>query len=576
MPPKNEKNNDNRMVDPNAQIVDDILNDISRKEEQNKEDLNNLIHAQNDKFTESILSELEEIEKNEKILEEKNKKVNENLNNAELNNGGAVHDDAIVDKVLGIINEIEANEKILEENQEEINKIDDNFNLIDENIVNEEPPKEEPPKEEPPKEEPPKEEPPKEEPPKEEPPKEEPPKEEAPKEEPPMEEPPKEEPPKEEVKNQEPPKKEEAKKIDNEVNGIMFMNKLNSFNSMFKTDISADKFIAGVAEAWELLNSQDKEKQAAGKKTLGNLFKDTLKQAFEAEKKLAYDEHRIPEFADIAISANELLRVSMFTFTDLYTNKKNEALFNPTAFGGLNEKDIAELTKGESLWSMDQKSDEAWEIQSADAKGLADKWLGEEKPYEKMIKEMNALADKRQNSIIKTDSKEIYTKLAAAEWMLLNNDKMMIEDPEDPLNKMPNWGNKYWKAIIQAREALGIPKHTSMRSLIQGDYEKASKAVNNPKYHERQIKDNALDPDAREMIDSLDAQKADFTIQREAIATSLPDKNNNVNNLDMGDKNRVPYPVPQLDERKNLLEAPKDNNFIIDKEPKLDMEKSLN
>ena len=566
MPPKNEKNNDNRMVDPNAQVVDDILNDISREEEQNKEDLNNLIHAQNDKFAESILSELEEIEKNERILEEKNKKVNENLNNAELNNGGAVHDDAIVDKVLGIINEIEANEKILEENQEEINKIDDNFNPIDENIVKEEPPKEEPPKEEPPKEEPPKEEPPKEEPPKEEP----------PKEEPPMEEPPKEEPPKEEVKNQEPPKKEEAKKIDNEVNGVMFINKLNSFNSMFKTDISADKFIAGVAEAWELLNSQDKEKQAEGKKTLGNLFKDTLKQAFEAEKKLAYDEHRIPEFADIAISANELLRVSMFTFTDLYTNKKNEALFNPTAFGGLNEKDIAELTKGESLWSMDQKSDEAWEIQSADAKGLADKWLGEEKPYEKMIKEMNALADKRQNSIIKTDSKEIYTKLAAAEWMLLNNDKMMIEDPEDPLNKMPNWGNKYWKAIIQAREALGIPKHTSMRSLIQGDYEKASKAVNNPKYHERQIKDNALDPDAREMIDSLDAQKADFTIQREAIATSLPDKNNNVKDLDMGDKNRVPYPVPQLDERKNLLEAPKDNNFIIDKEPKPDMEKSLN
>ena len=541
MPPKNEKNNDNRMVDPNAQVVDDILNDISREEEQNQEDLNNLIHAQNDKFAESILSELEEIEKNERILEEKNKKVNENLNNAELNNGGAVHDDAIVDKVLGIINEIEANEKILEENQEEINKIDDNFNPIDENIVKEEPPKEEPPKEEPPKEEP-----------------------------------PKEEPPKEEVKNQEPPKKEEAKKIDNEVNGVMFINKLNSFNSMFKTDISADKFIAGVAEAWELLNSQDKEKQAEGKKTLGNLFKDTLKQAFEAEKKLAYDEHRIPEFADIAISANELLRVSMFTFTDLYTNKKNEALFNPTAFGGLNEKDIAELTKGESLWSMDQKSDEAWEIQSADAKGLADKWLGEEKPYEKMIKEMNALADKRQNSIIKTDSKEIYTKLAAAEWMLLNNDKMMIEDPEDPLNKMPNWGNKYWKAIIQAREALGIPKHTSMRSLIQGDYEKASKAVNNPKYHERQIKDNALDPDAREMIDSLDAQKADFTIQREAIATSLPDKNSNVNDLDMGDKNRVPYPVPQLDERKNLLEAPKDNNFIIDKEPKPDMEKSLN
>ena len=41
-----------------------------------------------------------------------------------------------------------------------------------------------------------------------------------------------------------------------------------------------------------------------------------------------------------------------------------EYFFEKTAFGGMNSKEIAELTKGESLWDMDQKSDEAWEIQS--------------------------------------------------------------------------------------------------------------------------------------------------------------------------------------------------------------------
>ena len=98
----------------------------------------------------------------------------------------------------------------------------------------------------------------------------------------------------------------------------------------------------------------------------------------------------------------------------------------------------------DSTWSMDQKSDEAWEIQSREAKNLADKWLSGDKPYEKMIGEMKALVEADKEGIV--DRKEILTKLTAAEWLLVSNDKMMIENPEDPLNNLPNWGNRYWKA----------------------------------------------------------------------------------------------------------------------------------
>ena len=148
--------------------------------------------------------------------------------------------------------------------------------------------------------------------------------------------------------------------------------------------------------------------------------------------------------------------------------------------------------------------------------------------------------------------------------MLLNNDKMMIDNPEDPLERIPNWGNRYWKAITQTREMLGIPKHISMRELIQGDYAESSKAVNNVKFNEKQIEEQVLDTDVREVYDSMEAQKSEFTIQRAGIATNRQPDENRVNDIEMTE-NRVPYPVPELDERKILLEAPKDHSFIPDK-----------
>ena len=116
---------------------------------------------------------------------------------------------------------------------------------------------------------------------------------------------------------------------------------------------------------------------------LGELFKSAIKPAFEIEKHASYNEHRLPDYTEIAKSANELLRSAMYGFTDMYHSPDTKNLFEATALGGLNAKDIAALTEGESRWSMDQKSDEAWEIQSKDAKNLADKWLSGDKPYEK-------------------------------------------------------------------------------------------------------------------------------------------------------------------------------------------------
>ena len=418
--------------------------------------------------------------------------------------------------------------------------------------------------------------------------------------------------------------------IDESVKITMFMDKLNTYNSMFKTNIDANKFVYSVTTAWALLQSNERDVRADGWATLGNVFRDTLKEAFAVERSLSYKEHRLPDYAEIIRSTNYLLRVAMFNFTDLYSNKEKAYLFKSTAFGGLTAKDMAKLIRWnepeltdladenikedegnllfdpdvveddkkdlvneehkvdekikddakknaekteKDLWSMDQKSDEAWEIQSAEAKDIAIEWKKAEKPYEKLINEMNALAEMAKNNIAEVNHREIYNKLAAAEWMLINNDEMMIESSENPGEKIPNWGNKYWKAIIQTREALGIPKHTSIRELIQGDYAESSKAANDMNFNERQIQDHVLDTEVRGMFDSMEAQRSEFTIQSEDIKLYHP-----VDDLSADfDPNaiRYRYPVNEENEIMKYRNSKKENNFIIDKNQHKDIDLSV-
>ena len=360
----------------------------------------------------------------------------------------------------------------------------------------------------------------------------------------------------------------EPAELDNGVSATVFVNTLNTFNAMYKLGIDANSFAFSVNEAWTLMKSGNEQKKADSQKMLGDLFKDTLKQAFDIEKGVAYDEHRLPEYAEIIKSSNELLRTAMFAFTDLYHDPKSASLFDSTAFGGLGAKEMADLTVGESLWSMDQKSDEAWEIQSKDAKNLADKWLSGDKPYEKMISEMKALVEADKDGIV--DRKEVLTKLTAAEWLLVNNDKMMIDDPEDPLNKLPNWGNRYWKALTEAREALGIDKHTSMRDLIQSDYAASAKAVISSAYNEAQIEDYVLDPAAREIYDSMEIQKEQFATQSAAVTLTEPQNERNAGEVEMTE-DRVPYPIKELDERAIMKNQPKNYDFVVEKTAELNM-----
>ena len=358
-------------------------------------------------------------------------------------------------------------------------------------------------------------------------------------------------------------------KKDNAANVKVFTEKVDTFNKMYKTNIDAKNLSISITASYARMNSGDKDKKADGKKMLGSAFKTTLKDALQNEKSLAYDEQRLPDYTEIIKSANELMRAAMFAYTDLYRGTGKEEIFGATAFGGLDAKEMASLTTGDSLWKMDQKSDKAWEIQSSPAKALADKWLKEKEPYEKMIDEMNALIEAKKKGTV--DNKDAYNKFAAAEWLLLNNDKMMMENPEDPLNKMPKWGTRYWQSITKAREALGVPKHISMRDLIQGDYAEMAKSTNSVAYNESVINEQILDPKQRAVHDSMDKQKEVFTIQRENIATKDPANEEKILNAEMNSV-KVRISIEEENEYKKARTGLKNMNFITEKEP----EKNLN
>ena len=365
------------------------------------------------------------------------------------------------------------------------------------------------------------------------------------------------------------------KNVSDDIYVEMFIEKLKTFNEMYKTKISKDKLVSTVSDAWKLLTDEDQTKKLEGKKQLNGLFDAILEHAFEVEKKAAYNESRFPEYAEIITSSNNLVRAAMFSFTDLYRDKSRAPLFAETAFGGMSGDEMVKLTEANGFWKLDQKSDEAWEIQSENAKEIANEWLTKKNPHQSMIDEMNDIIENNKNgNFERKDYKDVLNKLAAAEWLLINDDKMMLVDSNDPYQKTPRWDNRYWKAITSAREAMGIPKHISMRELIQGNYSVMQKTMQNVNYHKDQIETKICNPEKRAAIDSMEKQNEEFVIQSAKIAENRVPNDNNIKNMEMnGDRIRIS--IVEEDEYLKAKNMPRDmSTFVIEKSKEMSFEMS--
>ena len=190
-----------------------------------------------------------------------------------------------------------------------------------------------------------------------------------------------------------------------------------------------------------------------------------------------------------------------------------------------------------------------------------------------MIDEMNAIIENNKNgNFDRKDYKDVLNKLAAAEWLLINDDKMMLEDSNDPYQKTPKWDNRYWKAITSAREAMGIPKHISMRELIQGNYSVMQKTMQNANYHKDQIETKICNPEKRAAIDSMEKQNEEFVIQSAKIAENRVPNDNHLKNMEMNE-NRVRISIVEEDEYLKAKNMPRDmSTFVVEKSKEMSFE----
>ena len=182
-----------------------------------------------------------------------------------------------------------------------------------------------------------------------------------------------------------------------------------------------------------------------------------------------------------------------------------------------------------------------------------------------MINEMKDLMDKQKDGTLNRNGAML--KFTAAEWLLINDERMMVYNEEDPINPIPNWGNRYWKAITEAREALGVDKHTSMRTMIQNEYAATAKAVRSKAYNERQIKDQITDPEKRASLDSMDKQKEQFATLGASLKLSESQQAKQENEIVMT-SDRVQISIKTQDQRLIMKNEPKSLHFVLDRDAK--------
>lgn len=338
---------------------------------------------------------------------------------------------------------------------------------------------------------------------------------------------------------------------------------VHNYNVLHGTKIDAQAFASEVIDSWQKISSQDEKQRLEGKKQLKDTFSKTLKNAFAIEAEASYANCHAAIYTSIAKDTNELLRAAMYSYTDAYIDPQKEALYGETAFGGMTNKEIVNLATSNPSWEGDQKSDEAWRKQSAEARKIAGQWQKQEKPYDHFMSELKSIYEGAQfNDMTPTQKRETLLKLSAAECMLMSDENMMLENPDNPFEKTPNWSHRHWKALSVAREKIGIFQYCSMRDLIQGSYAGAQERSHNSTYllkeGEEQIflKDGTIRPE----VDSLEGRKVAFAETCRQIAEGAPAKEESAEikgQADLKEGERIQIYIPEVDERRIESHIPK-------------------
>lgn len=347
---------------------------------------------------------------------------------------------------------------------------------------------------------------------------------------------------------------DEQKEEDLKKNTEFFKERMKTYNTMYGVSIDANDFLEKVSDAWSDMTNEDKDKAKEGEEKLRNIFLDIVSQAAKIEKQRSYEQVKPPEFDEIIKSTNNLLRAAMFAKTDLFTNKARKDMFEKTFLGGVDPAQLSEKMKRDGNWRNDQRSDAAWEKQSMEAINIAIGWSEKERPINEMLKALKGLEVDFEKGFF--NQREAFNTLAAAERLLMAQSDCMIEDLDNPGEKIPKWNHPDWKALVDCRDKLGIPRYASMRDLIQSEYHNMSKTMDNA-YLKEVFEKDIVSEKAREG-DSLESLKEQFTINRATLHIDEVFNEKEVMDAKM-ENDKEPIIVKECDEQviqKNMPKVP--------------------
>lgn len=378
---------------------------------------------------------------------------------------------------------------------------------------------------------------------------------------------------------------QEEKKAANEpkpdnTNAIAVYKKaVDGYNKAHGTQIDADAFASDLVEAWQKISSGSEIVKDNGLRMLRYSFEGLLKQTFEAEARESYINCKEASFANVAKETNDLMRTAMFAYTDVYTGRDNDKIYKSTVFGGMNSEQIANVAASRTAWQGDQKSDEAWEKQSAEARKIASDWKNTADPYATMIENLKELNDIKSFYELDDDrQRDIINKLAAAECMLMSDSSMMVDDPDNPYAKVPDWSNRNWKSLAYTREKIGVSKFTSMREIIQGAYAATKPVSSNRDIIQKETSALLFNEkgEPRAEIDSINVKTEELARESVHMAESraAADMNDRMNAEKT--EERVPIYIPEADDKVINKDVPKSMPLHKEKANELKAEAVVN
>lgn len=276
-------------------------------------------------------------------------------------------------------------------------------------------------------------------------------------------------------------------------------------------------------------------------KMYGRIFADACRSVKEEN----YAKGTPVNYGEVAKDVDEMFKSAMFE-SRMYDNAKNEEMVEKCNFGGFSTEQLANIAVGvkDEKWSLNQKSEQAWQQQSDMAKKILSDWHQAEKQKGAQSSTFNVQKDLLTKSQAfkngEIGKKELLDYTLAAESHLQRN----FNGRWKKLFNFIQYRNEM-AAIRGCRSMLGLNEKASLRAELSNIY--AASASQMQKENVFQAMDEVVGNSL-----SFDTAKEKFETEHKQVKDAVKEQKQAAFN-DLMESGREPLVIEELDERKAIL-----------------------